>query len=420
MRYTSVTAVRFLLLPLSLALLSIGCSPVDETVAPVPAPPATCPSTPPVVGFPGSGILHVDAPIPGEPFTPAPHRAAPPLVVEDADVIASPRIVSLVASDDPLGDTLLAFGDDVPASAWWPAVSSEFGVGPLGPSARAVGAPMKGTMTKEELVAYAEKHGPPPDGNTIYVVYLSPGVDYVNPKGARNCGCSLAAAAHFRMASGANDSIAWVQRCTGAPEQLTVAASHEILESATDPTLKDGYVAPGGKEPWTRSVWAAINSGSNELADFCEGTRVHEGEWEYQRSFSNIAAQTGGDYCAPAISEPYYNVTVDQDWYPVAPGGSVTIDVTGWSTGPREHWFLIPRLTPAAAASGFSAVIESDVSASSSGVVYHGINNGEKATLTLTAPDGPAGAHAVVRITSRPGTPGSDVSHYWPVGVFVQ
>jgi hypothetical protein len=403
-------------------LLAAGCGE-EEQIAPTPL----CAATQPPSGWPSEpGILHIDAPPPTLPFTPAPHRAVPPFVPAKPVVHQSPKIVTVVAIDDPLADKLFAFSDAVRASAWWGAVGAEFQVGPPSASVHVVGPPLGGPVRDHDIAAYAARAaggaGPEAasDGQTIFLVYLPPGVEYVNGHGGQNCGCSNLSGAHFRRDARTNDAVAWVQRCSATDvDALTVTASHELIESATDPVIGEGYVVTPGEQPWQATVWAAVQPGANELADLCGGTRVHEGDWEYQRSFSNLAAMKGDDPCAPALAEPYYNVTVDQDWYPIASGGKVTVEVRGWATAPRDDWFVYTRVASPTQI-GFTAEIESGESASAGGKLFYGINNGKTATLTVTAPEAPAGTYAVVRLTSRPSSPGSDVLHFWPVGFFIQ
>jgi hypothetical protein len=138
-----------------------------------------------------------------------------------------------------------------------------------------------------------------------------------------------------------------------------------------------------------------------------------------------VAAAQGGDPCAPALPEPYFNVTTDQDWYPIAAGATVTVELRGWATGPREEWFLYPTIEassldgPDAGSEVFTAAITADESADANGVVFAGINNGKKATLTVTAPHAPSGTWAVVRVVSRPSSPQNDTLHRQAIGFHI-
>src|SRR4051812_32962590 len=80
-----------------------GCGS-DEALAPTPS----CGPTLPPAGWPGEpGVLQLDAPLPSLPFTLEPHRAAPVLEVQNPLVLHDPKLVTVVAADDPLATTLL-------------------------------------------------------------------------------------------------------------------------------------------------------------------------------------------------------------------------------------------------------------------------------------------------------------------------
>jgi hypothetical protein len=406
---------------LPVVVIALAACAEDESLTPT----LHCAPTQNPSGWPAqAGVLSLDAKLPAEPFTPAPHRAFPTLVVPDAVVQSAPKIVTLIAADDPLADTLFAFADAAAGSAWWTAVAGEYGIGAPSRSVHVRTGAMPATPDGDALVRFVEDAvaaaGPDAaaDGQTTYLIFLSPGVEAVY-RTTQNCDCAFASGAHFPLSKTTRDALAWVQRCRATDvEGLTVTASHELIESATDPGVKGGYVLSAGKTPWKGTVWTAIQPGGDELGDWCEGTRVHEGAWEYQRSWSNLAALAGGDPCVPALAEPYYNVTTDQDWYPVQAGATVTVTLTGWASAPRPEWFVYPRLA-SAAQQGFSATITSDESANADGKLFYGLNNGKTATLTVTAPQAASGTYAVVRVVSRPGAPGADNLHFWPVGFYI-
>src|SRR5262249_33973858 len=151
--------------------------------------------------------------------------------------------------------------------------------------------------------ARATKVPAAPDWLTIHVVYLPAGVSYVE-SGQVNCDCSELAAAHY-FSDTTNEVIAFVQRCPWPGhtdlEGLTFAASHEIIESATDAVPEAGYAlrADPSAEPWQGPVLLAAVAGSNEVADLCPDTVV-EGPWTYTKSWSNARAAAGIAPCVPA------------------------------------------------------------------------------------------------------------------------
>jgi hypothetical protein len=101
-------------------------------------------------------------------------------------------------------------------------------------------------------------------------------------------------------------------------------------------------------------------------------------------------------------------VAVEHDSFPV----------TGWSTGPREDWYVYPLVSypPSAAV---TVRLTTAMQQTLDGVVYSSINNGAGAMLSVTvAPDAPSGTWSVVRLVSR-WADLVDGTHFWPVGVYV-
>jgi hypothetical protein len=403
-------------MPRSLAffalVLASGCSGNEAL-----APEQPCAPLPPSSHWPVEpGILQLPTSMPATPFTPAPHRAPPVIASNDATVIASPRIVPVITNGDPLADTLFAFADAVPQSAWWPAVSASWGISALRAGPHVVAPEMPAAMTVADIVSYvrgviAPVDAAAPDGATVYLLFLAPSVLVVDAANQRNCNCAVLSGYHGPFGEG-GDAVAVVQRCSVSDiDALTSAASHEILEAATDPSGSNGYREPIAHPAWTGSVWA-----DDEVADICAGTRIHVGEWEYQRSFTNPAAQQGDDPCVPALEEPYFNVTAPEDWYPVPAGGSATVTITGWSTAPRSDWFVYPSPSRE---TRFNVAFVTDESDAADGVTFYGINNGKTGKLTVTATSARSGASTIVHLFSRLSSPGSDSLHVWEVGFYV-
>jgi hypothetical protein len=77
-------------------------------------------------------------------------------------------------------------------------------------------------------------------------------------------------------------------------------------------------------------------SSDGEVGDLCEGKRGHEGNFAYQRIWSNRAAKMGSDPCLPSDpTSPYYRVELAPG--PVrmmSPGEVAELTFSGWSTAP--------------------------------------------------------------------------------------
>jgi hypothetical protein len=165
-----------------------------------------------------------------------------------------------------------------------------------------------------------------------------------------------------------------------------------------------------------------------EIGDLCIATRVTEGGMEYQREFSNASASAGLDPCVPALAQPYFNVSPapsTKGWFAAAPGQQVSIEVTGWSSGPTRDW--IASADPLAHdGTRFPAHLESASSMTIAGHVYRTTNNGRTLTVKATIPAAAtSGWWGVVKIWSLHAdasgvTPADeDIAHEGLVGLYV-
>jgi hypothetical protein len=391
----------------------------------------------------------------------AAHPAFPQLQNTSGQTMTAPTLVTITASNDAPTDgtdtvaSLGAFSDAVPGSRVWAAMSSEYQLGALTSALHLVGPALTaGAYTSAQLQSYVADvlstdggNLAPPNGNTIYLVYLPGGGTF---SGRTDCGYHTG---YPSNAVSTGDQLALVSRCTPVPDQETElgamarVASHEIVESATDP-LGRGYRLPGiTAEPWYESVWQAWDPGAEEveIGDMCEGTRIFEtgsgspsGGWEYQRMWSNAAAAAGGDPCVPPEAVPYASVSAPQGWYSVPAGGSVDIPITGWSAAATTPWLAHASLSNTNDTGAFGGVVDAGAAflTTEAGVgnaapcfVRYAMDNGTGGVLHVTAPASAAsGDFAVLNINSFREKPApscyppisEDNLHFWPVGVFVQ
>ena len=145
-------------------------------------------------------------------------------------------------------------------------------------------------------------------------------------------------------------------------DQVTFGLSHELSESATDPTGL-GYTGVN----WAASGWASAAEGSpgGELSDMCEfvpntGYRDPGLGYLVQRAWSNKAAAAGHDPCSPLLpGEGSYftadailseGTRVEPGVYArgvtIPPGSSVTIPVVLRSDGHVGEWQLSAQEVP--------------------------------------------------------------------------
>jgi hypothetical protein len=351
------------------------------------------------------------------PFSQAPHAPFPSLVAKGSGEISPLRLVSIVTAGDPLHDTLLSFGDALVHSQWLSSVADAYGLAPTGTSVHVDGPSLTGNVTVDDIRSYVERAaaaelaGP----HAVYLLYLPPDATTVE-QGSANCGCYALGGSHTAL-DGQGNALAFVQRCSLSDnDSVTRIASHEVAEAITD--TGPGFRLDQPSPPWTGTAWASLQRGEVESGDLCTGTFITEGSWTYQRIWSNRAAAQSGDPCVPALSTPYFSASAAANWVAVAAGATADIHVTGWSTGPRDDWYLYPllRYPPSDA---FSARVTTATQQTLDGVVYASINNGRDATLSVSVASGtPSGTWTVVRLVSRSANL-VDGTHVWPVGVYV-
>src|SRR5262249_30190168 len=116
------------------------------------------------------------------------------------------------------------------------------------------------------------------------------------------------------------------------------------------------------------------------------------------------------------------------EWTMAAPGQTVTIPVTGWSTAPTADWAVrvFADSRSPLATTPFSVALTSATSASFGSSTYPTLDNRAQALLSVTVPAGtPSGAWQVVAITSAHLTAAGglvdseDYLHRWLAGVYV-
>jgi hypothetical protein len=370
-----------------------------------------------------------------EPSKPDAGNSKFPMLVNEGGHILSPlRLVVVVAANDSLRESLFAFGKALPSSQWWPQVATPFGVSPTATAFTVIAPPIAaGTqMTFADVTAYVQaaavdSAGYAADGRTTFLIFLPAGVSVSCTDGA----CPTASAFHRPFGSstrGQFDAIAVVVRGQGSTmEAMTLAASHEIIESATDPE-ENAWKLESAFHPWTASPWGMDDGGSfEENADMCEGTRILDGGFYYQRIFSNQAAALGGDPCVPAIPAPYFNVTTS-GWYSTT-AGEVSIPITGWSVGTVAEWVFFVDLGPKTPSLPSPTVSFScPDTLLLNGGRYCGLNSGKTATMHVVLPAGAASqTFYSFRVLSFPmdaigqndGAAGEDYYHRWIFGVYV-
>lgn len=252
----------------------------------------------------------------------APPTPLPQLSDLGGPKLTAPRIVtvSFTGDDANLVASLQGFDDAVTTTAWWTAVASEYGVGP-GAGAGHVVLPMQaasaytdsvhgGDSTVRQLIETAVSDGtlPPPDAQTLYALYFPAGT-IVRLDGISACAPPGTTGWHDVVSvsppdAGAPVDVAYavLPRCASDPGAMTEAASHEIVESATDPSPEN---APAIQ--MTDPAWLAFGA---EVADVCVAIDTNlsttDSGYVLQRSWSNASARAGHDPCVPRPAGSVY------------------------------------------------------------------------------------------------------------------
>ena len=133
---------------------------------------------------------------------------------------------------------------------------------------------------------------------------------------------------------GAAVSIAYVAiaRCAPAEADATIAAAHQILDTATDP---EGDAYATNDEAWSAFFLA-------EAADLCTPEpATTESGFAVPRVWSNASATQGHDPCVPrAPGESYFNASPPEKPVSLAPGESATVDITPFAESAGPDWTL--------------------------------------------------------------------------------
>ena len=317
----------------------------------------------------------------GTPSTtyPAPHPAAPKVIDGGGIVLTAPKIVPVFFTNDVASDVqkLSDFTSKIGGTQYWKATTSEYGVGPATtlPQVNATEAPT-GTIDDTAIQAWlgTKLNGndplyPAADENTVYVLYYPANVTITlsGGPGGTSQSCQSFGGYHSDFALDAahgNQDVAYavVPRCPdfgGLPaiDGVTGAASHEMIEAATDP---HPMAAPAfGQIDTSHLVWEFF-LGGGETGDMCAqfpdvfGPLPPEMPYTVQRTWSNAAAKAGNDPCVPAPAGQVYfnaapvlndNVTLAGSFttkgVKIPVGQSKTIDVDLFSNGPTNGPFTV-------------------------------------------------------------------------------
>jgi hypothetical protein len=395
-------------------------------------------STPPA----GSSDAGVDD---AAPFPIALHPAWPQLVAQGGGVLTAPAVLTVTFTGDTLAPELASFGAQATDNAYWDTVRAGYCaaggscVGRGAGTSVALGTSPAATYTdstaggsastiQDLIETLIESQSLPALGGQTIPVFYFPSTTSISFNGQTSCdGFGGYHNAMRSQSTGLTFTYAVVVECappTGLTllQEATLAASHEIIESATDPvassTVRGFYL---NVDDPAYLPWNAIRGG--EAADLCIDTldvgqdRATESGFTVQRIWSNAAAAAGGDPCVPARATPYFNVAVESWLSTQAVGSTSSFEAVAFSNAPvTGGWTLVGVDLNADSASGSPYLTISIGGAESAQV-----NNGDPVAVSVTLNQDPGaltraagGAVGVLVSFTGPSLQAATAGAIWP------
>ena len=301
---------------------------------------------------------------PAGPFVPTPHAPLPQVINSGGPVIGAPKVLPILYTGDTGASDVEAFVKELTQTTYWSTTTSEYGVGPLTmlPTVTLAGvAPAKVSDAELQSMLIESTSGASPawgapDASTVYLFALPSGTIESDSNGA----CCTDYDGYHSETTGGPIALPYVVACTcpgfgGTAESAlhlrTIAISHELVESATDPFphLNPAFI----HEDEDHLVWTSVTGG--EVADMCvldeDAYFIPAGsQYMIQRTWSNAAAAASREPCVPVrTAGPYFNTfpalnTIHFYGMRQAPattqgidiplGGTMTIPLNLYSAGP--------------------------------------------------------------------------------------
>ncbi len=368
-------------------------------------------------------------PNPPSNIFPAPHGPLPPVTYNGGRLLLAPKVVTVTFDGDAQRSMMESFGDKITSTVWWDAVASEYcdssgqcighGTGGVyghiatAPASNYTDSSQGGATSLQTYIDARIQDGsiPPPEVDTVYMIYL-PSSTTISLDGAQSC--REFGGYHNAMSSTPPGGAAPVKfayailpRCSNSKGELTFAASHEIIEAATDPYLSPSAASYDG----FGSDSDAWDTGGGEVGDRCVDfsgmgqDSYQESGFLVQRSWSNAAAKASHDPCVPAPSpaqQPYFNLAPSgPDTLVMKVGETKTLELTAFSDGPTPAFSV--DVTETTQFFGGQNVLDLSLDQIT-------LQNGQKTTLTVTVTSDPGQAgFAAFQVTSTL----AQISHTW-------
>jgi hypothetical protein len=332
----------------------------------------------------------------------AAHIALPQVVYHGGPLLTELNLVTITYPDDPMAGAALQLGEAIPSSRWLPAVGDEYGVrGGRHLASYQYPDPAPAHLTYDDMASHVRVllqqgavPGPIVDGvPVLYIEYFPPTTTITAADGSSPM-CETALAYHD-WTPGPAGPLPFAVIPTCYPDSRldrTSAASHEIIEAATDPFGTGYYVDPSDeRDPYYYS--------RPEVADLCNRVNAPpEDGLVFESSWSN--AQADAWEVAPCQPAPDTFTTVIADPPTVvdaARGATVSWDLVGYAAQPTADWLLEARHGYGGDSTSLNDEMSLTVRFS-----QPTINDGQHATVTATVPaDAPAGSVLALNVWSR-------------------
>lgn len=251
---------------------------------------------------------------------PAPGKIAFPQAANSGGkLIKNPKVIPIVFQGDPNAAKIAEFHTNLAGSQYWTSIAAEYNISAITPlpmvtiaetpptniSDDDIQAWLQNKLENTELLGAA-------DGDTMYAIYY-PQATKIS-LGPNDESCQTFGGYHNEtQASGIPIAYGVMPFCGGGGgmsgmDNLTVAASHEVFEWATDPFPMSNPAYQSMARDFRAWEWAFLG----ELGDLCTyldwggHLRPQEINYRVQRMWSNKAAAAGHNPCAPAPEGAYF------------------------------------------------------------------------------------------------------------------
>ncbi|MGO8994481.1 MAG: hypothetical protein ACLQVI_14275 [Polyangiaceae bacterium] len=360
---------------------------------------------------------------------PAPHPAWPTEVYQGSGgqpgpsgLLLTPDVLTITFNSDTLATSLNSFGAQatVSTNAYWqtvragycetPSTTACVGNGTAGTSkaltetlaASYTDSAQGGASTLQTFIQGLIAADKITVGTNTLPVFYFPQTVSITLDGAPSCANGGFGGYHNSMTTTAGGSTtipyAIVMECVSPAgqtpttlQETTIAASHEIVEAATDPYNFTGYYLNLTENDPAPLAWNDVGFG--EVGDNCvdflglNQDEYTEDGFTVQRIWNNAAAAAGGDPCVPArpATQPYFNVAVEQWLVTEAVGATTVFDADAFSNmAVSGGWNVVGYDLNAQSATDLNPYLTIAINGVTQTAGSVTINNGQKAQIAVT------------------------------------